>query len=274
MSGRSELAAAYLRLHPEGAARLLEALPAEQAKTVLAAVDADTAAPVLGRMLPHYAAQCIADQPAAETAPLFERLGSREAVAVLRQLDLAARERVFEGLGAQWLVAFRLRLSYPVNTVGAWLEPHVLTLPDDCTAGDARDRVARSAAAAQPRIYVLDRARRLRGAVRAVALLQTPSRKSLATIVEPTETLWTREPLATALESPLWERDAEAPVLNRAEEFVGTISYADLRRAQRQLTSQDDPRERELAEVTELITVGAGTLWRSLGDLVGGEKRR
>jgi hypothetical protein len=63
-------------------------------------------------------------------------------------------------------------------------------------------------------------------------------------------------------------------VLNRREEFVGAISYGDLRRAHRQLTHAREPRERELAEVTELLAVGAGTLWRSIGDLVGTEKRR
>ena len=42
MTGREELAAAYLRLHPESAARLLESMPAEQANAVLNAVDVDT----------------------------------------------------------------------------------------------------------------------------------------------------------------------------------------------------------------------------------------
>ena len=51
-------------------------------------------------------------------------------------------------------MAFKLLLSYPVNTVGAWVEPRVLTLPDDCNAGDARERIARSDQIAQARIYV------------------------------------------------------------------------------------------------------------------------
>ena len=58
MSGREELVAAYLRLHPEAAARLLESMPADQANAVLSAVDAATAAPVVGHMLPTCAAAC------------------------------------------------------------------------------------------------------------------------------------------------------------------------------------------------------------------------
>ena len=187
MSGREELVAAYLRLHPESAARLLESMAVEQANAVLNAVDVATAAPVVGYMLPTCAAQCIERQPPADGALLLERLGSRESVAVLRHLPIELREAVLSSLGPQWLMAFKLLLSYPTNTVGAWVEPRVLTLPDECTAGEARERIARSEHTAQARIYVLDRSRRLRGAVRGLALLQVrTARKSRRSSSRPT----------------------------------------------------------------------------------------
>jgi magnesium transporter len=273
MNGREELAAAYLRLHPESAARLLESMPADQANAVLNAVDVATAAPVLGYMLPTCAAQCIERQPPADAALLLERLGSRESVAVLRHLRGELREAVLSALGPQWLMAFKLLLSYPTNTVGAWVEPRVLTLPDDCTAGEARDRIARSEQAAPARIYVLDRSRRVRGAVRGLALLQVGNRKKIASILEPAESLWARDPLATAQEHSIWERHTEAPVINRDEEFIGVISYADLRKAFRQVNRVEGPDgDREIAEVTELIAIGAGSVWRSIGDLIGSER--
>ena len=275
MSGREDLVAAYLRLHPESAARYLETMPAEQANAVLNAVDVATAAPVVGHMLPTCASQCIERQSPADSALLLERLGSREAVAVLRHLPSEHREAILSSLGPQWLVAFKLLLSYPTSTVGAWVEPRVLTLPDDCTAGEARDRIARSDQIAPARIYVLDRSRRLRGAVRGLALLQVSSRKKIASILEPAETLWARDLLATAQEHVIWERHTEAPVVNRDEEFIGIISYVDVRRAFRQMNRVEEPNgDREIAEVTELIAIGAGSVWRSLGDLIGTDRRR
>lgn len=275
MSAREDLAAAYLRLHPESAARLIESLPVEQANAVLNAVDAATAAPVVSHMLPTCAAQCLERQPPADAALLLERLGSRESVAVLRHLPANLRESVLSSLGPQWLMAFRLLLSYPTNTVGAWVEPRVLTLPDECTAGEARERIARSDQVAQARIYVLDRSRRLRGAVRGLALLQVNGRKKVASILEPADALWARDLLATAQENTVWERHTEAPVINRDEEFIGVISYADLRRAFRQNSHVAEPNgDREIAEVTELIAIGAGSLWRSIGDLIGTDRRR
>ncbi len=275
MSGREELAAAYLRLHPESAARLLESMAVEQANAVLNAVDVATAAPVVGYMLPTCAAQCLERQPPSEAALLLERLGSRESVAVLRHLPVELREAVLNSLGPQWLMAFKLLLSYPTNTVGAWVEPRVLTLPDECTVGEARERIARSELVAQARIYVLDRSRRLRGAVRGLALLQVSNRKKVASILEPADALWARDLLATAQEHSVWERHTEAPVVNREEEFIGVISYADLRRAFRQANHVEDPHgDREIAEVTELIAIGAGSVWRSIGDLIGTDRRR
>ena len=275
MSGREDLVAAYLRLHPENAARLLESMPAEQANAVLAAVDSATAAPVIGHMLPTCAAACIERQLPPDAALLLERLGSRESVAVLRHLPSELREGVLSSLGPQWLMAFKLLLSYPTNTVGAWIEPRVLTLPDDCTTGEARDRVARSDQAAQARIYVLDRARRLRGAVRGLALLQVSTRKKVVALLEPAEALWAREPLATAQEHGVWERHTEAPVVNRDEEFIGVISYADLRKAFRQIHHVAGPNgDKEMAEVSELFAIGAGSLWRSIGDLIGNDRQR
>jgi Mg/Co/Ni transporter MgtE len=242
---------------------------------VLSAVEATTAAPVVSHMLPTHAARCLEQQPPADSALLLEKLGSQESVAVLRHLPPDLRESVLGSMGPQWLMAFRLLLSYPTNTVGAWVEPRVLTLPDDCNAGEARERIARSDQVNQARIYVLDRSRRLRGAVRGLALLQVPHRKALASILEPATALWARDLLITAQENGVWERYTEAPVVNRDEEFIGVISYADLRKAYRQTTQAGTvTNEREIAEVTELIAISAGSLWKSLGDLMRPDRRR
>jgi magnesium transporter len=275
MSGHEQLVSGFLSLHAESAARLLESMPVEQANAVLASVDAATAAPVVSYMLPTYVAHCIEDQAPADAALLLERLGSQEAAAVLRHLERDTRAAVLASLGPQWVMAFKLLLSYPANTVGAWVEPRVLTLPDDCNAGEARERIARSKQAAQARIYVLDRSRRIRGAIRGLTLLQLQNRKNLTAIVEPADALWAREPLATAQEHGAWERNTEAPVINREEEFIGVISYADLRKAYKQLTrTGETTSDRDLADVTELIAIGAGSVWESLGELMRTDRRR
>ena len=100
-------------------------------------------------------------------------------------------------------------------------------------------------------------------------------RKKIASILEPADALWARDPLATAQEHSVWERHTEAPVINRDEEFIGVISYADLRKAFREVNHVPGSNgDREIAEVTELIAIGAGSVWRSIGDLIGSDRRR
>ena len=63
--------------------------------------------------------------------------------------------------------------------------------------------------------------------------------------------------------------------MNRDEEFIGVISYADLRKAFRQIHHVAGPHgDREMAEVSELFAIGAGSLWRSIGDLIGNDRQR
>src|SRR5204862_59218 len=83
------------------------------------------------------------------------------------------------------------------------------------------------------------------------------------------------ERLATAQDHQVWERNTEAPVINRDEEFIGVISYTDLRKAHRETTRSVDGNGRhDLAEVTELIAIGAGSVWQSLGDLIRREREK
>ncbi|HEX7080689.1 MAG TPA: hypothetical protein VF329_06720 [Gammaproteobacteria bacterium] len=270
MTGRDKLAAAFLAADPDGAARLLETLPSDDAATLVAPCEPHAAARLFARMLPGYTARCIERLEPAQVAEIVERMDSQDAIAVLRQLAPAARARLLAALRPQWSAAFELLLRYPPSAVGAWAEPFALTLPADCTIAEARERIERNERTARARIYVLDRARRVRGAVRGLALLRHAGSVRLSAVLEPASPLWARETVADALERELWERDPEAPVVTRDHEFLGAVSYADLRRAlRRQSRAEPSAGPRQgLTELAELLATGAGGLWESFGELV------
>ncbi|HEY8519649.1 MAG TPA: hypothetical protein VIN61_06190 [Gammaproteobacteria bacterium] len=277
MSGRERLAMAFLTLHPDAAARLLEGMPAATARGVLARAEPPLAAAVLDKMVATDAARCLEHLPPEAAAEITAALGVPEAAAVIRHLAPAAREAVLGAVAPERVVAFRLLLSYPPHTVGAWMDATALALPEDCTAGEARERIERERQELRQRIYVLDRECRLRGAIPTMTLLKSPSRKTLGALLEPAAALWAREPLASAQGSEVWERHADAPVVNRDHEYMGVLSYADLRRAQRQLAGQAPHAGGAsgadgTAEVAELLAVGASTLWQGLAELVGGRR--
>ena len=118
-------------------------MPVEQANAVLAAVDPPTAAPVFAHMLPTYAAQCVELQLPADGALLLETArqpGGRRDPPPSRARHARAPCSTRSARSGCWRSS--CCLSYPSNTVGAWVEPRVLTLPDDCNAGEARERIA------------------------------------------------------------------------------------------------------------------------------------
>src|SRR5690606_1316257 len=122
MSGRERLAMAFLTLHPDAAARLLEGMPAGAARALLPRRDAPLAAAVVDKMLATDAARCLEQLPPDAAAAITAALGVPEAAAVIRHLPPAAREALLAAAAPQRAVALRLLLSYPPHTVGAWMD--------------------------------------------------------------------------------------------------------------------------------------------------------
>jgi magnesium transporter len=273
MTGEERLAKVFLEKYPEVAARLLESMDAEQAGEVLQSAPAGIAAPVLRYMLPTSSAQCAEHLSLTFMAELLEQLPSLSAAALLRHFPQAARDDALKLVGRRKAAGIRMLLRYPPSAVGAWMEPSVLTLPDDCTVRDASERIRRAGHAFQ-KVYVLDRARKVKGAVQCAALLRNDLRGPVVQLLEPIETFWARESITSAHERDFWERESAAPVVNRQDEFVGIVSYSDLRKVYRQLIQGNpvDDKTHEAGELVELFVNGLEEAWRTIGDIVRSQK--
>jgi Mg/Co/Ni transporter MgtE len=274
MTADERLASAFLSTHPDVAARLLESMDPELASEVLASTPAAVAAPVLHHMLPTSSAQCAERLSESVIAALLEQLPSQAGAALVRHLPSAARDAVLKHVAPTRRAALTLLLRYPASAVGAWMEPRVLTLPEDCGIRDARERLERQEQI-EPRIYVLDRSRRIQGAVRGLTLLRSSAKGRLTSLLEAADSLWAREAVAQAQGRDLWEQESEAPVVNRQGEFVGVISYANIRRGLRQA---DKPAvtvsgDREIGELAELFLSGLEETWISLNEILRMDRR-
>lgn len=275
MSGDEQLATAFLAAHPEVAAKLLESMRPEDASEVLASTSAQAASAVLHHMLPTSSARCAEQLSESVVAELLEHLPSLAGAALLRHLPAGARNGVLARMTPARKTALSLLLRYPASAVGAWMEPRVLTLPEDCTIEDARGRLQRHESV-EPRVYVLDRTRRIRGAVRGPQLLRTEWTGRLAPLLEPADALWAREAVAAAQGRELWERESEAPVVNREDEFVGVVTYSSIRRGLKEATSRvaTDARHNEAGELAELFFSGLEDTWKSLTEILRDDQPR
>ncbi|HEY5622317.1 MAG TPA: CBS domain-containing protein [Gammaproteobacteria bacterium] len=273
MNAEEKLARTFLSAHPEVAAKLLEAMPAEQASEVLASAQPDVAGPVLHRMLPTASARC-AEQLATDViAALLEDMPIQAGAAMLRHLSEPAREEALGQLSAGRETAVRLLLHYPPNTVGAWMDTQILTLPDDCSVDEARVR-AEEDDAMMPTIYVLDRNRHVRGAVSRSAIFREGERSHLVAIASAVDPIWARESVAQAQRRELWEHVSQAPVVNRHNEFVGVVTNADLQKGLRQTLTREPNEESNINNVSELYDLfvnGLEQSWQSINDILRGD---
>lgn len=272
MTSDERLARLFLSSHPEVAARLLESMDAEDASEVLKCTPAAVAAPVLRHMLPTSSAHCAELLSARAVAELLEQLPALSAAALLRHFPPAARDDTLKQVRPAKLAALKLLLRYPATAVGAWMEPRVLTLPHDCSLREARARLER-AEHSHPKIYVLDRNRHLRGAVNRLALLRNGLLGPVTELLTPIDSIWARESVASAQERDIWEKESEAPVVNRQDEFVGIVTYADLRRGHRQLVrpAQSAGTDQGVGDLAELFIHGLEDTWLSLGEIMRSE---
>ena len=268
MSAADKIAASFLRAHPAVAARILETIDSAQAADVLERAPSAEAAAVLYRMLPEQSARC-AEQLSVETiARLLEELPGLASAGLLRHLRPEVRDRVLANVSAARAAILRMLLQYPESAIGAWMNPVVLTFSPDYTLEQARAQLER-AEHEHPRIYVLGRDRKLCGAVRRIALRLGAQDEPVESVLEPVEPLWARESIAAAQTHELWEHEIEAPVVNRQNEFVDSIGYADLRRAYRRLFERlRQGGSADVGELAELVSNGVRSTWAGLAEFL------
>jgi len=210
----------------------LDALDTEHAGAFLASVPSWAAAPVLAEMVPFRAARCLAVASEETQANIVRRLGIQQGSAVLRHLDAASRVRLLAGLPTGRSVALRLMLGYPDDTVGAWVDPEVMTVSQNAPVNDTLERVRDAESEPGAILYVLGEDRRLLGTVNIARLLRSVPAQPLAQIMDkPPHTFPAQSSLASVRAHSSWGHRPSIPVVEGGDRFVGVLHHTALRRA-------------------------------------------
>lgn len=272
MSDELELSLRFLRRHPEAAADTLEAQTDDVAAAYLQQAPARLAGPAVAHMLPFYAARCLQRLPPESAAGILREIPASTAAVLMRRLPIRFRDRVIEALPRRVAAAIRLLQSYPVSSVGAWLDTLAASLPDGISAGQAWQRLREEAIDIDRVIPVVDRAGGLRGCIRSAVLLTADEDTPLAQLMEPpAHTLAARSDLLSAREhEEAWRHNEPVPVTARDGRYLGVLRHADLYRGLRE--AEGRPAETTLGntllELAEAYWMGTSELLdASLGRL-------
>ena len=226
--------------HPHEAARLLEAMPVDDAAALLAAqpahaalrawqaLAADVALPVLQALPPELARHLLA-----EAEPVVS-------VAVLVQFDGNEREAWLRRLDTEVAQELRALLAYPDDSAGRMMDPRVSPLRAGMTVAEAIERLRLVRRSGLRELFVVDDEGRLTGRVEvqdlALAERDLPLADITRRIVASVNDLDPREDVVQTLQQ---QPITTLPVVNLAGRFIGVIRQAELLDAVEEETSVD-----------------------------------
>lgn len=232
MPDKFHLALDISTTHPQAVARYLEEYSPTSASSFIDAIPDLLSKQILESMLPYHAAKCMDNLPVHSAARYVGALEARFAASILRHTNEPTREAVIAAMPRTSAARVSVLLRYRLSVIGAWLNPTILVLPLDCRIADAKERLLADGFADYHRIYVVDANRRLKGFVRMIRLMQGDNARQLSEFLESLPTpLRANATLEMALDDPNWRNHDYLPVLDRQENLIGILRYADLRAA-------------------------------------------
>jgi len=260
MAETIDLAVEFVRRQPRAAARALERQPASVVAAFLGIVPATTARDLLSRMLPRDAVRFVELLDPENAAALVRTLEPGAGAAILRHLPETTRGDILGRLPTRVAVTCRLLLRYSEGTVGAWMNPRALTLPDDITVEVALDRLRREETTEAGNVNVLDRAGRLRGVVDILDLLRADDTLRIAVLMRtPQDSVRGRATLDAVIDHPAWSEGEDLPVTDSAGKFIGVLGYVQFRKAMG-LSAREAPG----VEVVDALVQISESYWRWL----------
>lgn len=236
MARARELSLAFVESHPGDAARVLEHLSTDDATAFLKLLPVRLGAPVLRHMLPTSAARCLEQLDDETAAGLVRDLDAQTGSAMLRYVRQPRRDQLIAQLPTTAALAFRLLLTYPEDTVGAWINTHCLAVSPETPVSEALERLRQSPESAGTFLYVVDADWRLKGMAAITDLLRAGRGTAVAQTMQPARHhLSARASLAAAHQHQGWKEYHALPVLERQERFIGALEFTVLHRAIEQL---------------------------------------
>ena len=226
------LATAFAEYQPESAARALEEMPADQSALFLQQLSARLAAPVLQHMTPGSAARRLAHLPAAQAADMLEALGSRGCVAILRASAADARRALMAKLPLRLVQHYRRSLAYTLDTVGAWIDYDVPTLPAQRLVADARALLRQRHRNDDSLLFLVRSGQAYSGVVPVATLLHAASDLPLSRLVDRrVRALPDAAVVDDVQHLEAWDQRSMLPVTAPDGSLLGALSRAALRRA-------------------------------------------
>ena len=230
MNRATELSIAFLESHPDGAARVLDGIRAEDAATFVEEVPETSVVTVLGFMQPARAAAVLERVSPDKAGSLLSKTPAHARTLLLRALPEEIRKETLSTLPKKQAASMRRYLAYGQGTVGAWMDPANTTFAADTRVEDCLRRVRELGRRLGSFIFVIDADRRLRGSVRVDRLLTASDDALLGDLMDrEIARLSPQASLSSVITLRAWDAALSLPVADRSQRLVGVLHFDSLR---------------------------------------------
>ena len=243
LNNEFELVNGFINTHPEDATREIESLSSDAALSLLEKLPEDSVATVLKTMLPAYAARLLLQSPLSFYLCHLKSFKARQVTAILAHFSEKARKEVYSALPEHQVRVYRLLLSYPQNTVGAYMRIHIEILPHNINVDTALKRIlAGDLELEGHNIPVVNSSRHLVGTTDFKTLLKSDKQNELELATHSKKALIpSRMSLAAAYQHKVWQSYDTAFVHNGYNQIIGLVHHIDLRKALLKRPEARDP---------------------------------
>lgn len=228
MTNNAELLSqAFLERQPEAAAALLQDFKPQQSAQFLVQVPQTVLLPILMAMNSWPAAKVLSELPVALTSELLAKLNPSKAEILMRLLPGDQRANILKQLPNDTAKTINLKLTYPLGTVGAWMDASTPYFSAQSSVSDCLDFIKRRQSHVDGIVVVVDEFRHLLGVIDLDKLLISDAKQPLADLIN-TELspLPAKATLWEIKQHEGWSHFSTLPVADHQQHILGTLSHS------------------------------------------------
>lgn len=222
----------WAKQHPEEMARLLDDIVAEERRELFQQLKPEELAPVIHHMKPMSVAEVLNDLPPERVSEILEAIPTKKAFLVFQQLTQEIRQQLDVHLSPGTRKQLLKLGSYPPNSIGLLVNPHVMTLKKEQIVREVIRTVHKRYKNAPDIIYYLyvtDDEHHLVGLVSIRDLLLSDPGQTIGNIMKPNvvDVLATRDQEEVV---PIIKEHnfVAVPVVDEDNHFLGVVQHDDI----------------------------------------------
>ena len=230
MNSAQELSIGFLKVHPEGAALVLEAIDPEDAAAYLKEVPDTIGGRALTLIQPLVAAAILSNLTRKKSADILLTMDVQGRSRVLRLLDDNLTKSIMSQMpkgAARDLLRF---LNYPEGSVGAWMSSDVAVFDKSVSVRDCIAKLRSLPGEIKSLVFIVDSQHRLHGAVDLADLLVAADDTGIDTLVDTgIRRLSPYARLSSAVALTAWDAALLLPVVDTKGKLLGALRFDRLR---------------------------------------------